>query len=40
MNLKKLAVWTAKQPLFALFLRVSRYFHMLNPLPVARQGVV
>ena len=40
MNLKKLAVWTAKQPIFAFFLLTHRYFRILNPLPIARQGVL
>ena len=35
MNLKKLAVWTARQPFFAFFLRTYRYPHVLNPLSFA-----
>jgi hypothetical protein len=40
MNLKKLAIWTAKQPVFAFFLRICRYIHILNPLSLSRQGVL
>ncbi len=35
MNLKKLAVWTARHPFFAFFLRIHRYFHVSNHLSFA-----
>ena len=35
MNLKKLAVWTARKPFFAFYLRTYQYFHVLSPLSLA-----
>jgi hypothetical protein len=40
MNLKKLAIWTAKSPLESPFYLFVRFIDSLTPLPALRQGVL
>ena len=40
MNLKKLAIWSAKHPILDFFLPTLRLLDALNPLPHIRQGVL
>ena len=40
MNLKKMALWAAKQPCFAPLSSVFRLLSILNPLPQIRQGIL
>jgi len=40
MNLKKMALWAAKQPHFSLKSVFQQLLSVLNPLPTIRQGVL
>jgi transposase/transcription elongation factor Elf1 len=40
MNLKKMAVWAAKQTVFTLYFLFYRFMDILKPLPAIRQGLL